>query len=166
MVKFSCVSCSNLTSGCNYKAAKKYVRLPNTVEEKLYVRKVFDGINSFRISRELAPLKRDEEIERLAEIHNVCMISRVKPHKGLKISHRNSFDRFLILEDKGYISYGENTAAVRGHQEEQNVLKFVNGWITSPDHYRNIVGDFTHSGVAITIDRRDETIYGTQIFTK
>jgi uncharacterized protein YkwD len=41
----------------------------------------------------------------------------------------------------------------------------VQGWLKSPGHYKNIVGDFDMSGIGVTKNAKGE-YYLTQIFIK
>lgn len=40
----------------------------------------------------------------------------------------------------------------------------MNGWINSPDHYKNIIGDYEEIGLGVYFDVKNSTVYATQNF--
>ena len=65
---------------------------------------------------------------------------------------------FTVLEEYGirYWSAGENIAA--GFTDAATVM---NGWLNSPGHYMNIMGDYSHIGVGHYTDA-----YGTEYWVQ
>ena len=65
-----------------------------------------------------------------------------------------------------WIPYGaaaENVASNYGHDDPAAMA--VEGWIKSPGHHQNMVGDFDLTGIAIVQSDRGEYYY-TQVFIK
>jgi uncharacterized protein YkwD len=62
--------------------------------------------------------------------------------------------------DLPWLSVGENVATSTGFPEPVPVA--VDGWVASPPHYENILGEWTHTGIGAA--NADTTWYFTQIF--
>jgi uncharacterized protein YkwD len=62
--------------------------------------------------------------------------------------------------DAGFLGAGENVAVNSGFDDPVGTA--VAGWLDSPGHHENIVGDWTHAGVGIATD--GEQYYFTQLF--
>lgn len=138
----------------------------NKALEGSYAVKVFNGINRVRAKNSLPALTRDSQMDSLAAKHNAGMISRASLSRAIDIDHKNAKGRAKAIFPRGFSSYGENTAGIRGHSSSVVPSVLVKGWVDSPGHFVNIIGDFTTTGVAVTVDPRDGTIYSTQIFAK
>lgn len=134
--------------------------------EASYGDQVFDGINSERASRGLAALTRDSQMDSLAAAHNDDMISRAIANGTIISDHANAQSRADAIFARGFTAFGENTGGIRGYSSSVVASTFVTGWVNSPGHLENIIGDYTTTGVAVTVDPRDGTIFSTQIFTK
>lgn len=134
--------------------------------EETYSNQVFNGINSERGSRSLPALIRDSGMDALAASHNAYLISIANPGGAIVTNHDNVQGRANVVFSSGFTAYGENTAGIRGYGSGIVANTFVEGWIASPGHLGNIAGNFTHTGVAVTVDERDGTIFSTQIFAR
>ncbi len=131
-----------------------------------YSAQIFNQINSRRLGSNLSALTRDSDLDALAESHNAYLISIANPGGSIVTNHDNVQGRANVAFGKGYVAYGENTAGIRGFASGVVASTFVNGWIASPGHLDNIEGNFTHTGVATSVDSRDGTIFSTQIFAR
>lgn len=58
---------------------------------------------------------------------------------------------------------GENWASMKGYPDPIAVA--VKGWINSPSHQKNMVGDYNITGIGIAKNNADE-YYFTQLFVK
>jgi len=134
--------------------------------EDSYAKEIFDGINAQRVGNGLVPLTRNSLMDSLAAAHNATMINQANPGGVIDVNHDNVQSRANAIVADGFTSYGENTAGIRGYSSSVVPNTFLIGWINSPGHFDNIVGNFTHSGISVTVDSRDGTIYATQIFAK
>ncbi|MGJ8657511.1 MAG: CAP domain-containing protein [Akkermansiaceae bacterium] len=138
----------------------------NEALEASYGAQVYDGINAERTSAGRSVLIRDSQMDALAASHNAFMISVASPGGTIQTGHDNAQSRAEANAARGFRSFGENTAGIRGYSSSVVARTFVDGWVASSGHYVNIIGDYTHTGVAVSVDSRDGTIYATQIFAK
>ncbi len=138
----------------------------NSNLEASYARQIFTGINGERSQRSLSALTRDSQMDSLAAAHNADMISRATPYGDIDTDHNNAQARANALASGGITAYGENTAGIRGYSSAVVSSTFVDGWVNSPGHFKNITGNYKRTGVAVTVDDRDGTIYATQIFAR
>ena len=116
-------------------------------------------INQYRQSRNLQPLTLDSRISEQARIHSEAMASGQVPfgHSGFEGRVK------AISKSIRYRSAGENVAYNMGYSKPDQ--QAVQGWLKSPGHYKNIVGDFDMSGIGVTKNAKGE-YYLTQIFIK
>lgn len=118
---------------------------------------IHDQVNQYRFSQNLPPLQLDERISREARLHSQQMASGVVP-----FSHQGFEQRVeAIAASIPYRSAGENLAYNLGYQDP--VTAAVEGWIESPSHQENMVGDFNLTGVGIA-QNQEGRYYFTQIF--
>jgi uncharacterized protein YkwD len=136
----------------------------NSSQEAGLEDQVFAGINQERLSRGLPTLIRDSTMDSLCLGHNNYMIQVASPGGALLLNHDNAQARADVLFGQGFKSFAENTGAVRGFSTGAVASEFVTGWANSAKHIANIAGNYTHSGIALTVDSRDGAIYATQIF--
>lgn len=134
--------------------------------EGVYQTEVFNGINDERTSRNLPALTLNSDLSALAEEHNQNLISRAIANGNIQIDHEGAQARADSVFANGGVAYGENIAGIRGFGESVVAETFVEGWVNSPGHFENLTGDFTTTGVAVTVDDEDGTIYATQIFSR
>ncbi|RVT74992.1 CAP domain-containing protein [Flavobacterium sufflavum] len=113
-------------------------------------------INDYRASIGLNRLERINHISYKSEEHDIYMID----HK--------------VFNHDDFVSRSENIMKVLGAKTvaENIALNYVspksalNAWLNSPKHKINIVGDFTHFGIAIKEDPVTGEKYYTNIFAK
>jgi len=136
--------------------------------EVSYANDIFTGINSVRVSAGggRVALIRDAALDAIAAGHNATMISAASPFGAIQTGHANVQSRADSVFDAGYNGFAENTGGIRGYASSEVPSEFVDGWVNSAGHYQNIIGDYTHSGIAVTVDTRDGTVYSTQIFAR
>ncbi len=120
---------------------------------------IFQQINRFRQSKGLAALQLDAVVSRSARFHSREMASGAVPfgHDGF----RARADTIALVLP--FRSIGENVAMNMGYADPAG--NAVSGWVNSPSHYENIVGDFTTTGIGIERNGEGE-YYFTQIFVK
>jgi uncharacterized protein YkwD len=116
---------------------------------------VHSKVNQYRRSQNLPPLVFDQTIANRARAHSTAMAN---VHK---ISH-NGFDGRVkeIGQVIAYSSVAENVASNNGYSNPAQVA--VTGWIQSPGHQHNMVGDYDLTGIGIV--EKDGSYYFTQIF--
>jgi uncharacterized protein YkwD len=118
-----------------------------------------DGVNRYRASRGLRPLTLDPRVSYEARLFSQKMAAKKAPfsHDGFEERMR-AVQRLIPLR-----SMGENLAWMKGYKDP--VDQAVQGWIKSPGHEKNMVGDFDTTGIGIA--RNSEgAYYFTQLFVK
>lgn len=131
-----------------------------------YQSEILTAINAQRASIGLPALVEDTRITSLAAEHNQNMADATIASGGsaILISHDGFTARATQIFSFGYNRAGENVAANRGFDSSQVASALVSSWVNSAEHLANINGDFTHTGVAVLVDTRDNTVYATQLF--
>lgn len=117
--------------------------------------KVADIVNQVRMEHGLSQLTVDRQLTEAANVR-ARELERLFAH-----TRPNGSDCFSVLDEMGigYVSAGENIAT--GYINPESVM---NGWINSPPHYLNIIGDFTHIGVG-HFKGNDGRNHWVQLFT-
>jgi len=102
---------------------------------------VVDVHNRERAKNNLPPLKLDPKLEAAALVHARDMAEHDKmSHEG---SDGSTPAQRIERQDFHYRAAGENVAA-----GQPSVKEVMQGWLESPPHKKNILGDFTEIGVA------------------
>jgi len=112
-------------------------------------------VNQFRAENGKSPLAMNKDMVETAGIHSTAMA------KGTVAFGHDNFDlRFKYVAAKlgGVNAFAENVAM--GVLDARQV---VEGWIHSPGHRKNMLGDYNLTGIA-TATASNGTIYFTQIF--
>lgn len=114
-------------------------------------------VNQYRQSRNLSPLKLDRAISQQARIHSQNMAQGQLPfsHQGFE----NRIEAISLAIP--YRSAAENVAYNQGYRDP--VEKAVEGWIKSPGHHKNMIGNYNLTGIGIAKNSQGE-YYFTQIF--
>ncbi len=141
----------------------------NSSLEGQYADQIYTQINQERVSRGLSTLSRDtaigdSTIDTQCSDHNIYMRENATPGGILQINQDGVQSRIDNLVAAGYRSFAENSAAHRGVSSGAVASEFVKIWVNSSEHLKIITGNYTHTGVAVTVDSRDGTVYATQIF--
>jgi uncharacterized protein YkwD len=118
---------------------------------------VHEQVNDYREQQGLAPLELDAFVGELSRSHSDDMASGAVP-----FGHDGFDDRAALIVDDGARGVGENVAFNQGFDDPATVA--VQGWIESPPHHENMVGNFTHAGVGIA-ETDDGIVYLTQMFS-
>ena len=120
---------------------------------------VFHGVNKYRRSRGLSTLKFDPRISQQARAHSNAMAIG-----SADFSH-DGFDQRvnMIGNSINYLSAAENLAYNQGHDDPVGVA--IDGWINSPGHHKNMIGDFTLTGIGVIRNEKGE-YYMNQMFVK
>jgi uncharacterized protein YkwD len=118
---------------------------------------IHQQVNDFRRAHGLQPLRFESIISAQARQHSLAMVSR-----GNAISHAGFEERLKKIGEKlPYRAGAENVAAIAGYENPARTA--VEGWKTSPGHRKNMLGDFTLTGIGIA--QSDQGKYFiTQIF--
>ncbi|WP_167498075.1 CAP domain-containing protein [Flavobacterium resistens] len=113
-------------------------------------------INDYRVSIGLNALEPINHISAKCEEHNKYMIEKnVVDHNDF-VARSENLEKVL-----GAKKVGENVAY--NYKTSEAVVK---AWLESPGHKENIEGNFTHFGIAITVDAKTGKKYYTNIFVR
>jgi uncharacterized protein YkwD len=118
---------------------------------------IFEMVNSHRRSLQLPPLALDERLRALAREHSESMAAGIIP-----LGHRD-FEARIETLGRPYLRAAENAASNRGFVDP--AASAVGRWISSPEHRRNIEGDFDLTGAGVA-QSANGTYFFTQIFLK
>lgn len=121
-------------------------------------RTVFQKINQYRQSQGLAALSRNSTITTQARKHSQNMANT------RQLSHNGFEGRVQVIgQTFQWRGAAENVAYNAGFSNP--AAQAVNGWLKSPGHLQNIVGDFNLTGIGVAKNSQGE-YYFTQIFIK
>jgi uncharacterized protein YkwD len=116
-------------------------------------------VNRYRISQNLPPLRLDARIS-----HEARLFSQKMANKQVPFSHDGFEGRVKAVQRKIPLEkMGENLAFMKGYPDPVAVA--VKGWINSPGHQKNMVGDYNLTGIGIAKNNAGE-YYFTQLFVK
>jgi len=118
---------------------------------------IFNLTNGIRKENGLAELQYSEGLIKAGENHAKDMIAL-----GYFTHNREGKTFYDFVDELGikYVGVGENIAF--GYRTAQDV---VNGWMDSPGHKANMLGDYTHFGVGAIKDSQGRYYY-SEYFTK
>lgn len=120
---------------------------------------VYQQVNEYRKSKNLPPLKLDPNISEQSRIHSYAMANG-----KVAFGHGGAEARFQnISKFAPWREIAENVAFNSGYSNPGK--EAVQGWIESPGHQRNMVGNFDLTGVGIVKNAKGE-YYFTQIFVR
>jgi uncharacterized protein YkwD len=122
--------------------------------------RLLDLTNQERKKKELAPLRPNPKLIKLARDHSANMARQGKMKHDL--DGKTPFDR---MRDAGYhfVKGGENIAACAAKISQPEVLQ---AWMESKIHRENILQpEYTEIGIGLARDK-DGQIYYTQLFAK
>lgn len=153
-VMFTLNSCSSDDSEASMVAANSQAVLDYTYSaSELEAMKL---INDYRVKEGLNALEIINHISHKSEEHDNYMIANnVVNHDDFVARSEN------IINVLGAKTVGENIAY--NYSTPQAAL---NAWLNSPSHKKNIVGNYTHFGLAIKVNPTTGKNYYTNIFAK
>jgi uncharacterized protein YkwD len=118
---------------------------------------IHNQVNQYRQVQNLPPFTFDQTIAEQARAHSAAMA------KSGRISHNGFDDRAAAIEQTiTYRSVAENVASNQGYENPDNTA--VKGWIKSPGHQQNMVGEFDLTGIGVV--EQGGSYYFTQIFVR
>lgn len=116
-------------------------------------------INKVRQARGLQPLREWKQLSDCARGHSNNMASEKCPfgHDG--------FDKRAdqMSKQANLSSFAENVAYSQNYEDPVKIA--VDGWMKSPGHKKNILGDFEETGIGVSINKEGK-FYITQLFAK
>jgi uncharacterized protein YkwD len=123
-------------------------------------KKTFELINAYRDREGLTPLKWNEGIAQIARVHSRDMASG-----DANFGHGGFGDRVDQMKGliAGFQGAGENVLYTT--ELDDVAERAVQMWLHSPHHLRNIRGDYTFSGIGVSLSPGG-ALYFTQLFLK
>ncbi len=116
---------------------------------------VMELVNEYRSKNHLPKLLLLDEISEQAQKHNLHMVSKNE------VCHHFFLSRYAALKERaGARAVGENVGY--GYNSAEAV---VNAWTKSAEHRKNILGNYTHFGIAIASGKQGK-LYFTNIFIR
>jgi uncharacterized protein YkwD len=121
------------------------------------IENIHQQVNEFRQAQGRRALRLNSIISAQARQHSLEMA-----RKGSAINHKGFGDRLKRIGEKlSFRAGAENIASSTGY--ENPVRTAVEGWKTSPGHRKNMLGDFTLTGIGIAQSEQG-SYFITQIF--
>lgn len=129
-------------------------------DAKLLEQAIFHKINSYRAEKNLPRLEWNNQLAYMSRMHSEALAEKGPPitHEGIELRFETLKDVFPDMR-----SFGENVAYNFGFRDPAS--RAIKGWLGNPRHRKNILGDFTLTGVGVFIDKEGK-IYFTQSFGK
>jgi uncharacterized protein YkwD len=153
-------------SGCSLGSAPEAAAAETSKEQKLkeidqseeFEKTLLILVNQYRHRFGLSPLEVNAEISEIARNHSSNMA------KGLSIwGHEGYIERTqMVATIIRWEEIGENLARNSFADSTQTAMT---GWINSPLHEDNLIGDFTLTGIGIAKSATGEYFF-TQIFVR
>merc|ERR1712039_51592 len=119
-------------------------------------RDALDATNKYRAFKGLASLEWHQGLASIAAIHAEEMAKGISP-----FSHAGFEDRVRQYPFSSSRA-AENLGKCRGHDDVAQCA--VNGWIGSPLHEQNLLGDFDLCGIGTGYNALEERWFLTQLF--
>ena len=157
--------------------AQSAIDLKNFETEKLNTL-ILQGINDYRKTLKLSALANDEILSKAAANHAAYLLKEKKlSHTQTKNAYKDPQKRVVAYGGK-HTMIGENVAftfanvivntkknkKIKLETYEQLAAHFVDVWVESPPHLKNIKQSFTLSGVAVSADPKTNIVYAVQVF--
>lgn len=123
--------------------------------------RLFRDINAYRRSQGGRDLQRHSGLDKLAQGHSEYLLKHRGSFSlnGKNVSHFGSEGRFFVARERFKMSsLSENVAA---SPNSQHILQL---WKASKDHHKNMLDDWTYSGIGVAVDK-DGMIFATQLFS-
>jgi len=140
----------------NYERLK---RVPSLRKIGFLEKQTYESINKIRVQFGLVPLILNKNLFQIAKIHSKQMALEKVPFGHEGVSERSK----KVLETKKHDFFGENVAYT--YLAENPLQMSIDGWMDSPGHRKNILGDFNETGIGIVYSKEGRC-YLTQIFAR
>lgn len=139
--------------------AKKRIEIPSDSKIAEMEKSLIELINKERAKFGLAPLKYWEPLAKLAREHSQNMAAEIT-----EFGHDGFHDRVQVMRKiSKHVSMAENVAYSHGYRDPLMVA--TEGWMDSPGHKKNILGDYEETGIGIAYSPNGRC-YSTQLFAK
>ncbi len=123
--------------------------------------RLFRDVNAYRRSQGGQELQRHRGLDKLAQSHSEYLLKHRGSFslKGKNVSHFGFDGRSVIAREQLQMSnFSENVAT------SPNARDILPLWKTSKDHQKNMLDNWTHSGIGVAVDS-DGMVFATQLFS-
>ncbi len=128
--------------------------------------RLFDEVNSYRLSQGAREVQRHPGLDRLAQEH--CEYLRRNRGTfsvyGKNVSHFGFEGRALAARERFQMSSVSENVAAANYPGRNAAPVIVELWKNSRDHHKNMTDDWTHSGIGVVVDS-DGMVFATQLFS-
>lgn len=128
--------------------------------------RVLQEVNAYRASNGCSQLQRHSGLDRLAQEH--C--EYLRQHRGSfslsgrNVSHFGFEGRTLAARELYQMDGVSENVAAANYPGQSPAPVLVGLWKDSKDHNKNMLDDWTHTGVGVVIDS-DGMVFSTQLFS-
>jgi uncharacterized protein YkwD len=128
--------------------------------------RLFQEINSYRRSQGKTNLQRHTGLDRLAQAHSEYL----RKHRGTfslqgrNVSHFGFEGRALMARERFQMANVSENVAATSKVGGSSSQRFLSLWKGSKDHHKNLLDDWTHSGIGVVVDS-DGMVFATQLFS-
>lgn len=154
-IVFTLHSCSNDSSNSNETTKP----IPEIVVDYNYTPaelEVMDLINKYRTSIGLNTLEKINYVSVKSEEHNNYMITNnIVSHDDFVARSEDIIKALGVIKVSENIAYNYNTPKAA-----------LDAWLASPEHKKNITGDYSNFGISVTENPINGRKYYTNIFVK
>lgn len=128
--------------------------------------RVFQEINAYRRSQGARELQRHAGLDRLAQEHSEFLRKNRGSFSlsGRNVSHYGFDGRTLIARERYNMQNISENVAAANHPGANSSTVLVNLWKGSKDHHKNMLDDWTCTGIGVVVDS-DGMIFATQLFS-
>ncbi len=149
------ISCSKDVSVAPEEQLAIYEEI-DTTQYSAIEKEMLKLLNEHRASIGLPALKTSAVASKIIYDHNMYMMDQGK------ISHDNFTERANMLKkEEKALRVGENVAS-----GDQTAKAVVEGLLNSEGHRKNIEGNYTHIGIAITVSKTNRMYFGQLFYRK
>ncbi|MAT67964.1 MAG: hypothetical protein CMJ58_00390 [Planctomycetaceae bacterium] len=122
----------------------------------------FQRLNEYRVSRGLRPVRFNRQLAAAAAFHGRRMVE-LRQFEHI-LSDGVELDERLDRHGYAYGAYAENLAVYIGPRRPAASLgrQWLDDWIASPGHHKNLVGDYEEVGIAVVV--AGDVYFGIQNF--
>jgi uncharacterized protein YkwD len=127
---------------------------------------VLQEVNAYRATKGVGSLQRHSGLDRLAHEH--C--EYLRKHRGTfqlsgkNVSHFGFESRALAARELYNMQNVSENVAAATHPGKNSASVLVSLWKGSKDHHKNMIDDWTHTGIGVVVDS-DGTVFSTQLFS-
>jgi uncharacterized protein YkwD len=127
--------------------------------------RLFDAVNDYRLSQGAQPVERHAGLDRLAQQHCEYLRSNRGTFSlyGKNVSHYGFDARAIAARQVFQMSSVSENVAAANYPGSNSSGVIVELWKQSKDHHKNMIDDWTCSGIGVVVDS-DGMVFATQLF--